>query len=170
MYVCLFCNPHPCWCLQVKRGVDWMSVGFCDRKRIFRATMSLKSFHVLSRIIRFDYRESRAIRGQKQSALCGTSGWTSFTHLYDTGQCVTIEKWFVGFRSCCTYRQYTAAEPARYGFKIWAACHLCIILYVELVHFYSEGEAAGRNQGTQVVLDQHRTCVVTSVGQNTLKR
>lgn len=71
----LLCHPHPYWCLQVKRGVGRKSVA--SMREIHRATKSLKSFHVVSRV-RFDDWESRPVRQQGQSALFGTSWWNSF--------------------------------------------------------------------------------------------
>jgi hypothetical protein len=34
-------------------------------RELFRATMSLKNFHIISRIIRFDNRDTRPARGQR---------------------------------------------------------------------------------------------------------
>lgn len=93
---------------------------------IFRATMSLQSFHVLSRVLRFDNRETRVAR------------WGN-----------------VPFRGRCPFRQYMPNKPGKYGIKIWAACD-AKTAYAWNMQIYTEKPASGvpeKNQGKRVVLD-----------------
>ncbi|XP_041811933.1 piggyBac transposable element-derived protein 4-like [Chelmon rostratus] len=156
-------------------------------RAIFRATMSLKTFRVFSRIIRFDNRESRSVRQRGDKLAAIRTVWDLWVdqlpRLYNPVPNVTVDERLVGFRGRCPFRQYMPSKPERYGIKIWAACD-AVSSYAWNMQIYTgkpEGGAAERNQGTRVVLEMSQglsghniTCdnffTSYNLGQELLKR
>uniref|UniRef100_A0A665ULX8 PiggyBac transposable element-derived protein domain-containing protein n=1 Tax=Echeneis naucrates TaxID=173247 RepID=A0A665ULX8_ECHNA len=107
-------------------------------RNIFRATMSLQTFRMISRVLRFDNRDTRA-RSDK------------LTPIRD----VTVDERLVPFRGKCPFRQYIPSKPGKYGIKIWAACD-AKTSYAWKLQIYTGKAASGipeKNQGKRVVLD-----------------
>lgn len=156
-------------------------------RAIFGATMSLQSFRAISRVIRFDDRESRPARQRKDKLAAIRTVWDKWVErlplLYNPGSNVTVDKRLVGFRGHCPFRQYMATKPVRYGIKIWTVCD-AVSSYAWKMQIYTgkpQGRAPEKNQGTQVVLDltqglsgHNVTCdhffTTYSLGQELLKR
>nr|XP_055053772.1 piggyBac transposable element-derived protein 4-like [Misgurnus anguillicaudatus] len=130
----------------------------CGRP-IFRATMSLERFHVISRVIRFDNRETRASRRERDKLAAIRDVWDKWIdilpRLYNPGQHVTVDERLVPFRGRCPFRQYMPKKPAKYGIKIWAACD-ANSSYAWNMQIYTGKPSDGapeRNQGMRVVLE-----------------
>ena len=128
-------------------------------RAIFPATMSLCKFHVFSRVIRFDDRETRQGRRQSDKLAAIRDVWDKWVQrlplLYNPGPYVTVDECLVAFRGRCPFRQYIPSKPAKYGIKIWAACD-AQSSYAWNMQVYtgkSPGEAPEKNQGMRVVLD-----------------
>ncbi|XP_039550046.1 piggyBac transposable element-derived protein 4-like, partial [Pimephales promelas] len=128
-------------------------------RAIFPATMSLKTFHVFSRVIRFDDKETRQGRRERDKLAAIRDVWDKWVQrlpfLYNPGPHITVDECLVPFRGRCPFRQYIPSKPAKYGIKIWAACD-AQSSYAWNMQVYtgkSPGEAPEKNQGMRVVLD-----------------
>ncbi|XP_066260434.1 piggyBac transposable element-derived protein 4-like [Euwallacea similis] len=113
----------------------------CEKGRpIFGATMSLKTFKKISRVIRFDNRQTRI---------------EILPKLYNPSENVTVNEQLVAFRGRCPFRQYMPSKPAKYGIKFWVLCDSATS-YVWSIQPYTGKEIGSipeRNQGMRVVLD-----------------
>ncbi|XP_076608401.1 LOW QUALITY PROTEIN: uncharacterized protein LOC143333911 [Chaetodon auriga] len=157
-------------------------------RAIFRATMSLETFHIFSRVIRFDNRETRAGRWERDNLAAIRTVWDKWVEqlplLYNPGPNVTVDERLVAFRGRCPFRQYMPSKPAKYGIKIWAACdaNTSYALNMQVVYTGKPvGGAPEKNQGKRVVLDKAQglrghniTCdnffTSYNLGQELLKR
>ncbi|XP_049323545.1 piggyBac transposable element-derived protein 4-like [Astyanax mexicanus] len=126
---------------------------------IFRATMSLQAFHVLSRVLRFDNRETRVARRENDKLAPIREVWDKWVEnlpfVYNPGPEVTVDERLVPFRGRCPFRQYMPSKPGKYGIKIWAACD-AKTAYAWNMQIYTGKSATGvpeKNQGKRVVLD-----------------
>lgn len=92
-------------------------------RNIFRATMSLQTFQMISRVLRFDNRDTRA-RSDKLAPIRDVwERWVQLLPLmFNPGPEVTVDERLVDFRGKCPFRQYMPSKPGKYGIKIWAAC------------------------------------------------
>ena len=89
---------------------------------IFRSTMSLQQFHVLSRIIRFDDRATRPFRWRDDKLAAIRNVWDRWVErlplMYNPGPEVTVDERLVPFRggldvsACNAYVVWTAINPA----------------------------------------------------------
>ncbi|XP_014853421.1 PREDICTED: piggyBac transposable element-derived protein 3-like [Poecilia mexicana] len=126
---------------------------------IFRATMSLETFHRISRVIRFDNRDTRAGRCEKDKLAAIRDVWDKWVKilplLYNPGPHVTVGESLIPFRGCCPFRQHVSNKPAKYGIKIWAACD-AKSSYAWNMQVYTGKPLQGppeKNQGMRVVLE-----------------
>ncbi|KAL1279369.1 hypothetical protein QQF64_026042 [Cirrhinus molitorella] len=129
----------------------------CGRP-IFRATMSLERFHIISRDLRFDNRETRASRRERDKLAAVRDVWDKWIEIlplmYNPGPQITVDERLVPFRGRCPFRQFMPKKPARYGIKIWAACD-AKSSYAYNMQIYTgkpPGGAPERDQGMRVVL------------------
>ncbi|XP_034743420.1 piggyBac transposable element-derived protein 4-like [Etheostoma cragini] len=128
-------------------------------RAIFRATMPVKRFHLYSRLLRFDNRESRAERLASDKLAAIQDVWDAWTRrlprLYDPGPDVTVDEQLVPFRGRCAFRQYMPCKPARYGLKSWVACD-ARSSYAWNMQLYTGKSVSGtpeKNLGSRVLLD-----------------
>ncbi|XP_056117511.1 piggyBac transposable element-derived protein 4-like isoform X1 [Rhinichthys klamathensis goyatoka] len=128
-------------------------------RAIFRATMSLNTFTIMSRILCFSRRVAGPGR-QKDDKLAPVRDiWEKWVQrlplLYNPGPSITVDECLVPFRGRCPFKQYMPSKPSKYGIKIWAACDSSSS-YAWNMQIYT-GKAADRkpekNQGMRVVLD-----------------
>ncbi|XP_055016981.1 piggyBac transposable element-derived protein 4-like [Boleophthalmus pectinirostris] len=88
--------------------------------------MSLKTFYMYSRHLRFDDRATRGTRRSTDKLAAIRRVWdlwaAQLPHLYNPGRNVTVDEQLVRFRGRCTFRQYMPNKPAKYSFKTWVAC------------------------------------------------
>uniref|UniRef100_A0A8C6M6Z2 PiggyBac transposable element-derived protein domain-containing protein n=1 Tax=Nothobranchius furzeri TaxID=105023 RepID=A0A8C6M6Z2_NOTFU len=128
-------------------------------RAIFPATMSLKTFQVLSCVIRFDDKQTRQGRRERDKLAAIRDVWDKWVQrlplLYNPGPHVTVDECLVAFHGRCPFQQYMPSKPAKYGIKIWAACDAqsSFAWNMQVYKGKSPGEAPGKNQGTRVVLD-----------------
>ncbi|XP_034065557.1 piggyBac transposable element-derived protein 4-like [Gymnodraco acuticeps] len=156
-------------------------------RNIFRATMSLGTFHIFSRVIRFDNRDTRAGRRERDKLAAIRTVWDKWVErlplLYNPGPNVTVDERLVAFRGRCPFKQYMPSKPAKYGLKIWAACdaNSSYALNLQVYTGKPVGGAPEWNQGMRVVLDMAKglrghniTCdnffTSYNLGQELLKR
>ncbi|XP_053361966.1 piggyBac transposable element-derived protein 4-like [Clarias gariepinus] len=128
-------------------------------RAIFRATMTLKMFHKISRVIRFDDKDTRKDWRAWDKFAPIREVWDKWVSLlplmYDLGSDVTVDERLVPFRGRCPFKQYIPSKPGKYGIKIWAACD-ARSSYAWNMQVYT-GKPAGakseKYQGMRVVLD-----------------
>jgi hypothetical protein len=108
-------------------------------RKIFSSTMALRRFEEIRRFLRFDNRETRNARLQRDKLaavrLMIDGVVQNSQKCYTHGACVTVDEQLYAFRGKCFYIQYMPSKPAKYGLKFWLLCdadtYYCsnIILY-----------------------------------------
>nr|XP_020457618.1 piggyBac transposable element-derived protein 4-like [Monopterus albus] len=128
-------------------------------RAIFRSTMSLDRFQIITRVFRFDNRDHRAARRQTDKLAAIRTVWDKWVHclpqLFNPGPNVTVDEQLMPFRGRSPFRQYMPSKPSRYGIKIWAACDAATS-YAWNLQVYTgkpEGGVPERNHAMRVVLD-----------------
>ncbi|XP_036958596.1 piggyBac transposable element-derived protein 4-like [Acanthopagrus latus] len=128
-------------------------------RTIFRATMSLQKFHMLSRVIRFDNRDTRPGRRQQDKLAAIREVWDKWVErlplIYNPSPNFTVDERLVAFRGRCPFKQYMPSKPSKYGIKIWATCDASTS-YAWKMQVYTGKSADGvpeKNQGKRVVLE-----------------
>ncbi|KAF0767988.1 piggyBac transposable element-derived protein 4-like [Aphis craccivora] len=81
--------------------------------------MSEKRFSLLLRAVRFDDIETRNVRKANDKLEPIRSVFDDFVHFVIRKHC-TIDEMLEGFRGRCSFRQYIANKPNKYGIKIQA--------------------------------------------------
>lgn len=93
---------------------------------IFRATMSLKRFKMITRCLRFDDKEDRAERRSRDKLAPIRNAFDKWTHrvkmLYTPGDCITVDEQLIPFRDRSPFTQYIPSKPHKYGIKVWIIC------------------------------------------------
>lgn len=78
-------------------------------RAIFRATMSLETFHIFSGVIRFDNQETKVGRWERDKLSAIRTVWDKWVQrlplLYNSGPNVTVDERLVAFRGGCLCRQ-----------------------------------------------------------------
>ena len=100
----------------------WLDDGTaCD---FFRATMSIKRFLFLLRVLRFDDINTRDNRKESDNLAPIREIFESFVahcnENYTPGEYCTIDEMLESFRGRCKFRVYISNKPAKYGIKIYA--------------------------------------------------
>ncbi|KAM4016931.1 LOW QUALITY PROTEIN: piggyBac transposable element-derived protein 4-like [Anomaloglossus baeobatrachus] len=124
-------------------------------RNIFRATMSLQKFQMISRVLRFDNRDTRTKSDKLAPIRDVWEKWVQLLPLmFNPGPEVTVDECFHPFHGKCPFRQYMPSKPGKYGIKIWAACD-AKTSYAWNLQIYTGKSASGirKKQGTRVVLD-----------------
>lgn len=118
-----------------------------------------RHFHVLSRVIRFDNRETRHQRHQNDKLAPIRELWDKWVErlplIYNPGPAVTVDERLVAFRGRCRFKQYIPNKPAKYGIKLWTACD-SKSSYAWNMQVYTGKSSSGvpeKNQGQRVVLE-----------------
>ena len=89
---------------------------------VYKATMSVRRYEDIGRLLRFDDKRTRAERLK-------TDHMAAFRHIWELfltrcrmtfipSECVTIDEQLVPFRGRCKFKQYMPSKPAKYGIKI----------------------------------------------------
>jgi len=126
---------------------------------IFRATMSLRRFQDITRVMRFDDRSTRPARRERDKLAPIRNLWdkweTNLRRLFHPYENVTVDEQLIPFRGRCPFRQYIPSKPAKYGIKIWAACCTKTKYAWRLQVYIGKGRNCQPevNQGKRVVLD-----------------
>ncbi|KAJ8415108.1 hypothetical protein AAFF_G00008060 [Aldrovandia affinis] len=118
-------------------------------RAIFRATMSLQTFHIFSRAIRFDNRETRPGRRERDKLAAIRDVWDRWVErlplIYNPGPQVTVDERLVPFKGRCPFRQYMPNKPENVypqlqllqplseSSRLRTLLHLCL-LYLALLH------------------------------------
>ena len=108
---------------------------------VFRATMPLKMFHKLSRVVRFDDKTTRHVRRQndKLAPIRDIRGKLveRLPLMFNSDVNMTVYECLVPFKGRCPFRQYIP-KPGKYGIKVWAACDFQNQLLLEYAGIYRQ--------------------------------
>ena len=89
-----------------------------------RAAMSQHRFHELMGMIRFDDKETRSVRREKDKFAAFRDVWETFIgclgRYYIPGDNLTVDEQLVPFCGCCSFIQYMPAKLDKYGIKLKA--------------------------------------------------
>lgn len=126
-------------------------------RAIFGAVMPLKTFRKISRVIRFDNKQTRVSSKDKLAPIrLVWNKWVeSLPMMYNPGPNVTVGEFLVPLRGRCPFRQYMPSKPAKYGIKIWAACD-SETSYAWQMQVYTGKSVSGNQEkdpGPRVMLD-----------------
>ncbi|KRX22160.1 PiggyBac transposable element-derived protein 4 [Trichinella nelsoni] len=92
----------------------------------WQVVMSLDNFQRIPRTIRFDDRETRSHRREKDSLAAIRDVWNDWASrlpmMRNPGAYVTVDERLIPFRSRCPFRQYMPKKTAKYGIKVWTLC------------------------------------------------
>lgn len=128
-------------------------------RSIFRATMSLETFCMISRVVRFDEKSTRQERRRNDKLAAVRNIWEKWIEvlpkLYYPNENVTVDEQLVAFRGRFPFKQYIPSKPAKYGIKIWTLCDsdTSYVLKAQIYTGKEQGAAPERNQGMRVVAD-----------------
>ncbi|KAM4036366.1 LOW QUALITY PROTEIN: piggyBac transposable element-derived protein 4-like [Anomaloglossus baeobatrachus] len=127
-------------------------------RHIFRATMSVKRFHQISRVLRFDNKSNRIERRATDKLAPIRDLWNKWVEnlpiFYNPGDNVTVDEQLVSFRGRCPFRQCIQSKPAKYGIKIWTLCDSKSVYALNAqVYIGKQAGQSENNQGMRVVLD-----------------
>ncbi|XP_049437725.1 piggyBac transposable element-derived protein 4-like isoform X3 [Epinephelus fuscoguttatus] len=123
------------------RGENTLSLWGIDGRDLFPAVMSRKRFILISRMLRFDDRETREARFQQDHDKLGPIRevwdiWVSaLQRMWAPRSEVCVDEMLIGFRGRCPFMQYMPSKPDRYGLKVWALCE-CETSYCWNLQFY----------------------------------
>ena len=95
-------------------------------RHIFRLTISMKRFKIISRVIRFDNRSIRSHHRQTDKLSPIKELWDkwveSLPKLFNPNENVAVGEHLVGFRGRCPFKQYMPKKPSKYCIKLWMLC------------------------------------------------
>jgi hypothetical protein len=84
--------------------------------------MSAERFNFLIKCLRFDDKETRAIRQRDDKFAPIRELWqaliVNFQRWYTPGSYITVDEQLVGFRGRCPFRMYIPNKPNKYGIKL----------------------------------------------------
>lgn len=130
-----------------------------DGRTIFRAVMSRHRFNDISRVMRFDEKDTRLVRRRKDRLAPIRDVldiWVGeLSKCFIPYENVTIDEQLVPFRGRCSFRQFMKSKPAKYGIKIWTMCDssTSYALNAQVYTGRVQGQPPERNQGERVVRD-----------------
>lgn len=113
---------------------------------VLRGNFSENRFRFLLRCMRFDDVNSRARRGATDKLAPIRELLNSFNSnsqsSFSLGEYTTIDEMLVAFRGRCSFIQYMAQKPAKYGLKIYAMCD-ARLFYTYNLEVYCGKQPAG---------------------------
>ncbi|XP_070687599.1 piggyBac transposable element-derived protein 4 isoform X1 [Pempheris klunzingeri] len=124
---------------------------------IFRATMSLKTFVVISTMLRFDDGKSRVRQRGKDKLAAIRVIWDMWIarlpRMFNPAVDVCVDEQLVPYRGRCEFRQYM--RTTRFGLKMWVSCDVqtSYVWRASVDTGQEAGAPAEQNQGRRVVLD-----------------
>ncbi|KRZ12308.1 PiggyBac transposable element-derived protein 4 [Trichinella zimbabwensis] len=127
---------------------------------IFPSVMSLDNFQRISRIIRFDDRETRSHRREKDPLAAIRDIWDDWVArlpmMCNPGAYVTADERLIPFKGRCPFRQYMPKKPAKYGIKVWTLCD-AKTSYAWNMQIYTGKHASAGLKGNNVTCDNFFT-------------
>ena len=132
-----------------------------DKERgrlIFAAAMSLRRFEELTACLRFDSKQDRPERRQRDKlapirVICEKFA-ANFRSSYKAGADFCIDEQLLAFRGRCPFKIYIPSKPKKYGIKIWIAADVETSYCLNFqVYTGKEGRTPDVGQGTRVVVE-----------------
>lgn len=125
---------------------------------IFRATMGLTRFKALLSFLRFDDKETRSHRREKDKLAPIRDVFDELNlcllRYYVPSEYLTVDEQLVPFRGRCSFKQYMPSKPDKYGLKIWwIACAKTFYPLQGKAYLGKEGNRAESGLGKRVVLE-----------------
>ena len=127
-------------------------------RKIFNNSMPRDRFLTITRIMRFDKRETRLQRRERDKLAPLREVITKFTakckSAYRPGPQVCVDEQLVVYRGRCPFKVYMPNKPGKYGMKIWACCDVGTG-YLSNMEVYTGkiGQTPEIGQSTRVVLE-----------------
>lgn len=124
----------------------------------FAATMSRNRYEDLTSCLRFDCKEDRPERRQRDKlapirTVCDKVA-ANFRAGYKAGPNYCVDEQLVSFRGRCPFKVYIPSKPGKYGIKIWTAADVDTSYCLNFqVYIGKEGRLPEIGQGTRVVVD-----------------
>lgn len=124
---------------------------------IYEATMGLRRYEDIRRVLRFDDKRTRALRMETDHMAAFKYVWDCFLANCRRGfiprDCVTIDEQLVPFRGRCMFRQYIPSKPAKYGIKIFWMCDARVPYAIDGIVYTGKqpGQEVQKNLGENVV-------------------
>lgn len=94
-------------------------------RTIFRATMTLKMFHQMNRVLRFDDKDTREQRRARDKLAPIREVWDKWVFLlpmmYIPGANIIVDERLVRFRGRCAFKQFIPSKPSmasRFGWLV----------------------------------------------------
>ncbi|XP_035272145.1 piggyBac transposable element-derived protein 4-like [Anguilla anguilla] len=91
----------------------------------FNETMSRQRFRDIMRYLRFDDKDTRATRLEKDKFAIISEIWSKFvsnsTACYTPGENITVDEQLFPTKARCRFTQYIATKPDKFGIKFWIA-------------------------------------------------
>ena len=125
---------------------------------MYRATMAVRRYEDIRRLLRFDDKRTRAERLKTDHMAAFRHIWELFLSNCRTtfipSECVTIDEQLIPFRGRCKFKQYMPSKPAKYGIKIFWLCDSFMPFAIDGIIYLSKqpGEAIQKNLGENIVL------------------
>ena len=130
-----------------------------DGHMIICAVMSRERFKDISRILRFDDKDTRSAR-RRNDRLAPIRDvfdlWVKMlSKSFVSFESVTTDEQLIPFRGCCSLRQYMKSKPAKYGIKLWVLydSSTSYALNVQVYTGRAAGQPSEKDQGEWVVHD-----------------
>jgi hypothetical protein len=124
----------------------------------FAKTMSQRRFQELTSFLRFDCKDDRPQRRQRDKlapirSICDKIA-SKFRANYKGGADFCIDEQLLAFRGRCPFKVYMPAKPSKYGVKIWIAADVETSYCLNFqVYTGKEGRLPEVGQGTRVVVE-----------------
>ena len=141
-----------------------------DGRMIIRAVMSKERFNDISRILRFDNKDTRSARRCNDRLAPIRYVFDLWVEMLSKSsvsfESVTTDEQLIPFRGRCYLRQYMKSKPAKYGIKLWALydSSTSYALNVQVYTGRAGGQPPEKDQGEWVVHDMVE--VVKGTGRN----
>lgn len=122
---------------------------------VFSATMSLKRFKNINRVLRFDDRTNRDKNDRFAPIREIWDMWTeNLKIMFIPGAEVTVDEQLMAFRGRCSFIQYIPSKPNKYGLKFWLAVDNDTHYVYSILPYTGKAPGASpeKNLGKKVVL------------------
>ena len=125
---------------------------------VYKATMSVRRYEDIRRLLRFDDKRTRAERLKTDHMAAFRHIWELFLTRCRTtfipSKCVTIDEQLVPFRGRCKFKQYMPSKPAKYGIKIFWLCDSFMPFAIDGIIYLGKqpGDAIQKNLGENIVI------------------
>ncbi|KAF7640843.1 hypothetical protein LDENG_00010390, partial [Lucifuga dentata] len=144
---------------QGGKGMDLTSFWSADWGfAFFKETMSQNRFQDIMQFLRFDKKETRRTRLQENKFALVSEIWEKFVEnsiaCYKPGADITVDEQLFPTKARCSFIQYIASKPDKFGIKFWLAADVDTKYTVNGAPYLGRDEThrPGQRLGGSVVL------------------